>query len=112
MPRSCGLMRPSGRTAVASVRTSPAPATALLPKRRGGVTPDNLVAGKVGLRIRIPLQSGAVRELLGFDFDVGGHGRREGKRAERGRVDARDVRDVTEIAKFRKIAKLDAVFFP
>ena len=26
MPRSCGLMRPSGRTAVASVRTNPAPA--------------------------------------------------------------------------------------
>src|SRR5258705_12410986 len=32
MPRSCGLIRPSGRTAVASVRTSPAPPTARLPR--------------------------------------------------------------------------------
>src|SRR5688500_16243637 len=32
MPRSCGLMRPSGVTAVASVNTSPAPPTARLPR--------------------------------------------------------------------------------
>ena len=32
MPRSCGLIRPSGRTAVASVITSPAPPTARLPR--------------------------------------------------------------------------------
>ena len=32
MPRSAGLMRPSGRTAVASVRTAPAPPTAREPR--------------------------------------------------------------------------------
>src|SRR5947208_2949319 len=32
MPRSCGLMRPSGTTAVASVNTSAAPPTARLPR--------------------------------------------------------------------------------
>src|SRR5580704_19676583 len=31
-PRSCGVIRPSGSTASASVRTSPAPPTARLPK--------------------------------------------------------------------------------
>src|ERR1700730_11974997 len=32
MPKSCGLIRPSGRTAVASVRTTPAPQTGRLPR--------------------------------------------------------------------------------
>src|ERR1700721_2141684 len=32
MPRSCGLMRPSGRTAVASVSTRPPPPAARLPR--------------------------------------------------------------------------------
>src|SRR2546423_6012492 len=53
----------------------------MLPERRGRLSPNNFVAGKIGLAVRLPVEGGVVRQLFRFDLDARRRGRGKGKRA-------------------------------
>src|SRR5262245_9536379 len=79
------------------------------PVRRGGLSPHDLVAGEVRIRVGVPGERRAVGERGGDDLYVLRRARPLRQRPQRARVHPGHALDVAEVDEIDQIAELDAV---